>query len=147
MSLSESKPKSHKFLAKLVWSCCTLTGAFYSEKSYWCCVGKSMFTSIFLLRTETVCISVWEQHVVQHHHLSICHHTPVSAWCMLEIQAQKDFRQLINSASINGRFGGWRAQKSFRLLFKNGFPSAFNSIPIASFWTLAEQQACLSHCF
>lgn len=61
--------------------------------------GQKYFysTFIFVLRTETACVSVWEQRVIQHCLLPVCHHMPANAWCMLETQAQEAFMYQQNS--------------------------------------------------
>lgn len=54
------------------------------------------FTSIFVLWIEAACIS-GQQRVIQHRHLLVCHHTSVSALCMLETHAQEGFMCQQNS--------------------------------------------------
>lgn len=48
-------------------------------------------TLIFVPRTKIACTSIWEQCMIQHCHLTVCHHIRANAWCMLEIPAQEGF--------------------------------------------------------
>lgn len=66
-----------------------LTDAFLGKVILMPCKQKHFYsTFIFVLRTETACVGLWEQCVTQHCHLSVCHHMPARAWCMLETQAR-----------------------------------------------------------
>lgn len=75
LPLSESKPKPQEFVAKLLhFDRCLFLGKFLLVP---CGQGHFYSTSTCVLRKEAACISV-RQCVIQHCHLSVCHHTPVS---------------------------------------------------------------------